>query len=75
MNVGVVEITETNEKGKRTKKQCEIDFVVNIGNKRYYIQSALDVSDSVKMKTELRPLKATQNLFKKIIITKTHMKS
>lgn len=75
VDVGVVEITETNAEGKRTKKQCEIDFVVNNGNKRYYIQSALDVHDPEKMKTELRPLKSTQDFFKKIIISKTHMKS
>ncbi len=75
VDVGVVEITETNAEGKHTKKQCEIDFVVNNGNKRYYIQSALDVHDPEKMKTELRPLKSTQDFFKKIIISKTHLKS
>ncbi len=74
VDVGVVEITET-VKGKRVKKQCEIDFVVNRGNKKYYIQSALNVSDPAKMDTELRPLKATNDFFKKIIITKTSMKS
>ncbi len=74
VDVGVVEITET-VKGKRVKKQCEIDFVVNRGNKKYYIQSALNVSDPAKMDTELRPLKATNDFFKKIIVTKTSMKS
>ncbi len=69
----MVEITETKDR-KRTKKQCEIDFIANLGSKRYYIQSALKVSDSDKMATELRPLKATSDFFKKIIVTKTHMK-
>lgn len=32
VDVGVVEIVETKE-GRRQKKQCEIDFVVNIGTK------------------------------------------
>lgn len=73
VDVGVVEIAETRE-GKRTKKQCEIDFVVNMGSKRYYIQSALSVSDPDKMATKLRPLKNTKDFFKKIIITKTHAK-
>lgn len=73
VDVGVVEIVETNA-GKRTKKQCEIDFVVNRGLKKYYIQSALSVSERVKLETELRPLKNTKDFFKKIIITKTSMR-
>ena len=73
VDVGVVEIVETKD-GKRTKKQCEIDFVINKGSKKYYIQSALNVDDPDKMNTELRPLKNTRDFFKKIIITKTAMK-
>lgn len=74
VDVGVVEISET-KAGKKTKKQCEIDFVVNKGTKKYYIQSALNVSDPDKMDTELRPLKNTNDFFKKIIISKTAMKA
>lgn len=73
VDVGVVELIE-NINGKRTKKQCEIDFVVNRGSKRYYIQSALNVNESSKMETELRPLKNTKDFFKKIIVSKTSMK-
>lgn len=73
VDVGVVEIVERKE-GKKTKKQCEIDFIVNIGAKKYYIQSALNVTDPDKMETELRPLKNTKDFFKKIIISKTSMK-
>lgn len=73
VDVGVVEIVKTNDK-KRTKSQVEIDFVVNAGSKRYYIQSALNVSDEDKMNTELRPLKNTNDFFRKIIVSKTSMK-
>ena len=73
VDVGVVEILEYNDK-KKSKKQCEIDFVVNAGAKKYYIQSALNLSDKNKMETELRPLKNTHDFFKKIIISKTSMK-
>ncbi len=73
VDVGVVEIVES-AGGKRTKKQCEIDFVVYIGAKKYYIQSALNVSDPGKLETELRPLKNTRDFFKKIIISKTAAK-
>ena len=73
VDVGVVEIVERTE-GKKVKKQCEIDFVVNVGSKKYYIQSALNVSDPIKMDSELRPLKNTNDFFKKIIVSKTSQK-
>ena len=73
VDVGVVDITE-NEDGKHKRKQCEIDFIVNKGSKKYYIQSALNVSEQSKLETELRPLKNVRDFFKKIIISKTSMK-
>ena len=73
VDVGVIEICERKD-GKRTRKQCEIDFVVNFGSKKYYIQSALNVSDGNKLETEIRPFKHTNDFFKKILITKTSMK-
>lgn len=73
VDVGVVDIVERTNK-KQSRKQCEIDFVVNVGAKKYYIQSALNVSDPTKMDTELRPLKNTGDFFKKIIISKTSQK-
>lgn len=73
VDVGVVEIVESS-KGKRAKKQCEIDFVVNKGSKKYYIQSVLSVNEQSKLETELWPLKNTKDFFKKIIISKTFMK-
>ena len=74
VDVGVIEICERKD-GKRTRKQCEIDFVANFCSKKYYIQSALNVSDSTKLETEIRPFKHTNDFFKKILITKTSMKS
>ena len=73
VDVGVVEIVEKIDE-TRVKKQCEIDFVVNKGTKKYYIQSALSVSDSDKLKTNIRPLLKTKDFFKKILISKTSMK-
>lgn len=73
VDVGVVEVTEK-KGGKKTKKQCEIDFIINKGSKKYYIQSALTTDNPDKMTAELRPLKNTNDFFKKIIITKTAMK-
>ena len=73
VDVGVVDIVESNNE-KRVKKQCEIDFIVNKGSKKYYIQSALNVLDPSKLETELRPLKNAKDFFRKIIISKTPMK-
>ncbi len=74
VDVGVVEIVEQ-KKEKREKKRCEIDFVVNKGSKKYYIQSALNVTDPSKLEAELRPFRKTKDFYKKIIITKTTMKA
>lgn len=70
VDVGVVEVSE---EGK--KKQCEIDFVVNLGPERYYIQSAYRLGDEEKINTERRPLLATKDFFKKIIITDSRRKA
>ncbi len=73
VDVGVVEVCETID-GKRVRKQCEIDFVVNLGSKKYYIQSALSVEDKTKLATEIRPFMHTKDFFKKILITKSSMR-
>lgn len=70
VDVGVIEINSTNEKGNRVRKQLEIDFVCNKGSRRYYIQSAYAMPDQAKMKQEQRSLMLTGDAFKKIIITK-----
>lgn len=74
VDVGAVELFETGEDGKRKKISCEIDFVVNRGSQKYYIQSALSLENAQKEKTERRPLLGVRDFFRKIIITKTEMK-
>lgn len=69
VDVGNVVITEKSQLGKPVKKQLEVDFVCNIGSKRYYIQSAYLLSTEAKSKQELRPLLKIDDSFKKIIIT------
>ena len=70
VDVGVVVVNETDQNGKKIRKQLEIDFVCNKGSKRYYIQSAFAVSDTGKMQQKQRSLIHTGDGFKKIIITK-----
>lgn len=40
VDIGVVEINKKNKNGNYQRKQLEVDFVINRGNKRYYFQSA-----------------------------------
>lgn len=74
VDVGVVQIAAVGVDGKQHQTQCEIDFVVNDGMNKHYIQSALNIDDKNKEKTELRPLLSTRDFFKKVVITKTRMK-
>ena len=74
VDVGVVEVVAKGKDGKNHQTQYEIDFVVNEGMNKYYIQSALNIDDETKEKSELRPLLATRDFFRKIIITKSRIK-
>ena len=71
VDVGVVRLNETGETGKRRQTNCEIDFVINRGMKRYYIQSALMLPDEEKTRQELRPLLSVKDMFRKVLVTKT----
>ena len=70
VDVGVVPIAERNEEGKVVRKQLEVDFVCNLGSKRYYIQSAYSLPNAEKKAQEVRPFRKIEDSFKKIIVTK-----
>ena len=73
VDVGVVEIA-TMEEGKKVRKQLEVDFVVNRGNDRYYIQSALSIADPEKKKQEIASLLRIPDSFKKMVVVKDYLK-
>lgn len=68
VDVGVVDVFERNKEGKRTRKSLEVDFVVNLGSQRYYIQVAYDMASEEKQVQELRSLRNIPDSFKKIVI-------
>lgn len=70
VDVGVVPISEKDENGKVIRKQLEVDFVCNLGSRRYYIQSAYSIPDEQKRTQETRPFTRIGDSFKKIVITK-----
>ncbi len=73
VDVGVVEYNTKNEEGKSLRKQFEVDFVVNTGSKRYYIQSALSVADEKKHRQEINLLIRIPDSFKKIVVIKDNI--
>ena len=68
VDVGVVPVHLRKEDGSRERKQFEVDFVCNMGSRRYYIQSAYRMPDEEKMKQEEASLRNIDDSFKKIII-------
>ena len=73
VDVGVVETRTRTENQGMLRKQLEIDFVVNNGSKRYYIQSALSLPNEEKIEQEMASLKNVSDSFQKIIIVKDNI--
>jgi predicted AAA+ superfamily ATPase len=67
VDVGIVELVRMNG-GTRSISQYEIDFVVNIGNNKVYIQSALNIDTPEKKEQETFSLKHTGDFFRKIVV-------
>ena len=72
VDVGVVEYF-SNQNQKTERVQLEVDFVVNKGNLRYYIQSAFSIDSEDKKEQERNSLKRINDSFKKIIIVKDNI--
>ena len=74
VDVGVVEYNTRNAEGKSVRRQLEVDFVVNRGSDRFYIQSALSIADPEKRSQETASLLRIPDSFRKIVIVKDYMK-
>lgn len=74
VDVGMVETREPDKNGKLIRKQLEVDFVVNQGSQRYYIQSAYAMPTIEKEVQESASLMRIKDSFKKIIIVKDNIK-
>ena len=69
VDVGVVPVVNLEEDGRQHRSQLEIDFVCNLGSRRYYIQSAFRMENDEKRRQETASLIKVKDSFKKIIIT------
>ena len=74
VDVGVVEYNTKDPDGKKIRKQLEVDFVVNKGDKRFYIQSALSIADPDKKAQETASLKRIPDSFAKIVVVRDYLK-
>jgi len=76
VDVGEVAIREKSDRIDRngkiiyTQKALEVDFIATSGSSKYYIQSALSMTDPEKEEQEKRPLNNIDDSFQKIIITR-----
>ena len=68
VDVGVVPIVKKNSEGKQYRANLEVDFICNLGSKRYYIQSAYRMDTEEKIRQECASLLNIPDSFKKIII-------
>ena len=69
VDVGIVPIATKDENGSVVRKQLEVDFICNLGLKKYYIQSAYSIPDEEKRIQETKPLNLIDDSFKKVVIT------
>lgn len=69
VDVGSVEKARR-EQDKVVRKQLEVDFVANLGSRRYYIQSALHLPDQEKERQEKASLMEIPDSFKKIVLVR-----
>lgn len=68
VDVGVVPVVIKDAEGNQVRSQLEVDFVCNLGSRRYYIQSALQMDTDEKIKQERASLLKVDDSFKKIIV-------
>lgn len=69
VDVGMVKSREM-QNGVQENKQLEVDFVANLGSKRYYIQSAFRMDYEEKQVQEKKPFRNIDDSFKKIFVVK-----
>ena len=81
-NVDVGEMDITEDTGRKDKnghaiyapKSLEVDFIANLGSRKYYIQSALSLETTEKKNQEKKSLYYIDDSFKKIVITRNGLK-
>ena len=73
VDVGIVEHNTKDKEGKSHRNFLEIDFIANMGGKRFYIQSALNIDDEEKRYQEINSLCRINDSFKKFVVIKDNI--
>lgn len=73
VDVGVVEYNYKDEHGKSKRSKLEVDFVVNRGNRRCYIQSAFAIPNEEKRSQEINSLRRINDSYRKIVVVSNHI--
>lgn len=68
VDTGIIDVFGKTQEGKRVRKRLEVDFVVNQGSQRYYVQVAYDMASKEKQSQEFRSFRNIPDSFKKIVI-------
>lgn len=68
VDVGVVPAIMTGKDGRQQRSSLEVDFVCNLGSRRYYVQSAYRMESDEKIRQERASLLRVDDSFKKIIV-------
>ena len=68
VDVGTVPIYIKDANGKSQRTNLEVDFVCNLGSRRYYIQSAFRMETEEEMRQERASLVNVDDSFKKIVV-------
>lgn len=74
VDVGIVDLVETDESKNRKRKQVEVDFVATRGSEKYYIQSAFALNTPEKTEQEQRPFLHIPDSFRKVVVVADNIK-
>ncbi len=75
VDVGVIDVSESDKNGKRETKRLEVDFVATLGSEKVYVQSAYSTPTFEKMNQEQRGLVKIPDSFRKIIVVGENIKA
>ena len=68
VDTGIIDEYGKDQEGKRVRRQLEVDFVINQGSQRYYVQVAYNMASKEKQAQEFHSLRNIPDSFKKIVI-------
>ena len=69
VDTGIITTYKTNPDGSQVRNNLTVDFVANLGDRRYYVQSVLQIYDCSEFEAKKHALSKIRDGFRKIIVT------